>query len=313
MALDDNYDPTTDPHNPLKYVTNQTYAGIALAAFFICALTHTYFMIRKGGRFMMAMVIAEYTYAIGLAGRFVLHNNPTSLGAYIFQNTFITLSPCGFIAAEYVLLGRLVRWLNAGDHLLIRPTRVTLIFVLSDVTTFLVQAGGGGISASAGGDQDKVDLGSKVFFVGLILQLVSFIVFMLLAARWIFRVWKYEPATWTCDSHLPWFKDWRSLAGAMWISFVCILVRCIFRTIELSEGYQGHLTTTESYFYLFDVIPILNALIQFIPFWPGRFIPKDPTEHHRYLPTSVTSSSAEQVTLNDMERARSKPAGKPYY
>lgn len=93
----------------------------------------------------------------------------------------------------------------------------------------------------------------------------------------------------------------------------CLQVRCIFRTIELSEGYQGHLTTTESYFYLFDVIPILNALIQFIPFWPGRFIPKDPTEHHRYLPTSVTSSSAEQVTLNDMERARSKPAGKPYY
>ena len=33
MALDDNYDPKTDPDNPLKYVANQTYAGIALGEY----------------------------------------------------------------------------------------------------------------------------------------------------------------------------------------------------------------------------------------------------------------------------------------
>lgn len=55
------------------------------------------------------------------------------------QYLFVTLSPCGFIAAEYVLLGRMAKWLGGDRHLLIRPQRITLAFVLSDVTTFLIQ------------------------------------------------------------------------------------------------------------------------------------------------------------------------------
>lgn len=47
----------------------------------------------------------------------------------------------------------------------------------------------------------------------------------------------------------------------------------MYRTIELSEGYQGHLTTTEKYFYLCDLLPLLVALVVYIPFWPGRFVP----------------------------------------
>lgn len=75
---------------------------------------------------------------------------------------FVTLSPCGIIAAEYVLLGRLSRWLGGNRHMLVSPQRVTLVFVMSDVTTFLIQAAGGGISASAHTDVSKAELGSRV-------------------------------------------------------------------------------------------------------------------------------------------------------
>ena len=71
--------------------------------------------------------------------RFGLHQHPESTGIYIIEYLFVTLSPCGFIAAEYVLLGRLARWLDASTHILIPPQRITLVFVLSDVTTFLIQ------------------------------------------------------------------------------------------------------------------------------------------------------------------------------
>lgn len=72
--------------------------------------------------------------------RFGLHAQPESNGIYIVEYLFVTLSPCGFIAAEYVLLGHLARWLKAGQHMLIPPQKITLVFVLSDVTTFLIQA-----------------------------------------------------------------------------------------------------------------------------------------------------------------------------
>lgn len=78
-------------------------------------------------------------YAIGVAARFGLRYNPDSLGIYIVMYLFVTLSPCGFIAGEYILLGRLAQWLQGGHHLLLRPQRVTMIFVTSDVVTFLIQ------------------------------------------------------------------------------------------------------------------------------------------------------------------------------
>lgn len=47
--------------------------------------------------------------------------------------------PCAFIAANYVLLGRLARHIGAGQYLLVNPRRITLVFVSSDIITFLIQ------------------------------------------------------------------------------------------------------------------------------------------------------------------------------
>ena len=71
--------------------------------------------------------------------RFGLHAQPESKGIYIAEYLFVVLSPCGFIAANYVLLGRLSRWMKGDKHLWISPNRITLVFVLSDVVTFLIQ------------------------------------------------------------------------------------------------------------------------------------------------------------------------------
>lgn len=40
-----------------------------------------------------------------------------------------------------MLLGRLARYLKSHEHLLIRPQRITVVFVVSDVSTFLIQVG----------------------------------------------------------------------------------------------------------------------------------------------------------------------------
>lgn len=106
---------------------------------------------------MLVLVISEYSachtshidstveltispaYALGIAFRFGLHNNPDSLMLYVLYNLFATLSPCGFIAGEYVLLGRLARWLGGERHVLIPAKKITLVFVMSDVLTFLTQ------------------------------------------------------------------------------------------------------------------------------------------------------------------------------
>lgn len=106
---------------------------------------------------MLAMVIAEYSkcarilcsrqdihsfilaYAAGFGLRFILRNNLDSIMLYATYNFLVTLSPCGFIAGAYVLLGRLARSVDGDRHVLIPPQKIAKIFVASDVITFLVQ------------------------------------------------------------------------------------------------------------------------------------------------------------------------------
>lgn len=97
-------------------------------------------------------------FALGFACRFGLHVKPDSRGIYIAEDFFVILSvspfvwtfwfercdtfnvqPCAFIAADYVLLGRLARYIGSGKHLLVPPNRITITFVISDITTFLIQ------------------------------------------------------------------------------------------------------------------------------------------------------------------------------
>lgn len=100
-------------------------------------------------------------FALGLSIRFGLHVHPQSKGLYIIEYLFVVLSvrlhmvhfaraifthctrqPCAFIAADYVLLGRISKHLGADEYLLVPSRRITIVFVASDITTFLIQVRG---------------------------------------------------------------------------------------------------------------------------------------------------------------------------
>lgn len=55
------------------------------------------------------------------------------------SNKLLPLQPCAYIAADYVLLGQLGRHLRADEYLVIPARKITIVFIMSDVTTFLIQ------------------------------------------------------------------------------------------------------------------------------------------------------------------------------
>ncbi|KAJ8453948.1 hypothetical protein ONZ45_g19498 [Pleurotus djamor] len=221
-------DPSTDYCNPLRYIPSNALTGIAFTVFLLVAFAQTWLTWKVGAKYMMAMVIGCYTFTLGFAIRFGSPSNPQSLGTYIGQHTLIVLSPCAFIAATYVLLGRLALYIDRNKHLPIRPTIISTLFVTSDVFTFLIQASGGGLSASAGQDVERAEMGANIFFGGLIVQLISFVIFMVLLYTYLYRIYKHEQAIWNIHSHRVWYRDWRSLAGAQCVSSIGILVSQIF-------------------------------------------------------------------------------------
>jgi len=264
-------DPRHDPFNPLKYIASNVLTAIAFTLVMIVALTQSLWIKVWGAKWMLSMVIGCYTFAAGLAMRFGLHSSPESKGLYIAEYTLVVLSPCAFIAADYVLLGRLARYLKADKFLLVSPRRITITFVTSDIVTFLIQATGGSLSASANRPQQALN-GSHIFLGGLAAQLVSFFVFTIIYLTFLYRVRKYSPDIWNMDHDKPWHQSWRTLATVLIVSCIGILIRSLYRVIELSEGFQGRLASSETFFYCLDTLPLFIAIAVYIPFWPGRFI-----------------------------------------
>ncbi|KIJ70468.1 hypothetical protein HYDPIDRAFT_78585 [Hydnomerulius pinastri MD-312] len=287
-------DPNDDPYNTLRYIASNSLTAIAFVVVMAVALIQTFCTLRYGAKWMLIMVIGEYTYVIGFGFRFGLHYYPDSEGIYIAEYLFIVLSPCAFIAANYVLLERLAHHINCTDHVLLPARRLTIIFVSSDTITFLIQAAGGSLCASH--NPTQVQTGSHILLAGLVLQLASFLIFSCLYVRFLYRVYTLEHDAWELDKGRPWYVDWRTLAEALTVSCIGILVRSVYRVAELSQGFFGYLATTEIFFYALDTLPLVVAIIVYVPFWPGRFIGED----HQDLPVTEPKLSEFPSPISSM-------------
>ncbi|KAI0304105.1 hypothetical protein BC826DRAFT_212678 [Russula brevipes] len=166
-------------------------------------------MLKWGARWMVWMVIGAYTLAIGIGCRLGLHVKPESRGIYITEYSLVTLSPCAFIAADYVLLGRLARYLGSGSekHILVAPNRITITFIISDVITFLIQSTGGAVSVGA-----NTTKGVKL-------------------------VWMFHHETGGTATGV------RSLLHLV----SAAPIRSFYRVVELSQGYRGPIARTKNF------------------------------------------------------------------
>lgn len=61
---------------------------------------------------------------------------------YIIQSILLLLGPALFAASIYMILARLIRLIKAEKYSMIRTTRLTKVFVLGDVLSFLTQGAG---------------------------------------------------------------------------------------------------------------------------------------------------------------------------
>jgi len=68
------------------------------------------------------------------------------------------------------------------------------------------------------------------------------------------------------DKAKHWYNSWRTLATVLFISCIGILIRSGFRVTELSQGFDGPLTTNEALFYGLDTFPLFIAVALYIPF-----------------------------------------------
>ncbi|KAJ7183411.1 RTA1 like protein-domain-containing protein [Mycena filopes] len=258
------------------YVPKKSLAVLAVALYGISAAIHWthFFAVAPRRPFMLTLTFGMTFMATGFILRILYSNPPFTLGKYIAMDLFILLSPCFFLATDYILLSHLATSFDqavSDQCLLIRHSRIVKIFVWSDVSTFLLQSSGGGLSAS------HPTLGNTIALIGLITQALSFLLFTIVLLVFGFRVSKHFPEVWR-GQHMRPFKilsrqpidDWRIVFYIMCTTCIGILIRSVFRVVEFAGGYNGRVATHEGFFYSLDALPLWIAMSLYCVVWPAR-------------------------------------------
>lgn len=176
-------------------------------------------------------------------------------------------APTFFTAGIYVLLGYFIKALGR-DSSILSPSLYLWIFCTCDIISLVVQAIGGGLaSVEADKINGNTDPGTYIMVAGIVFQLFSITIFVICAADFVRRTLSRGLFRRVTGSIAPLF-------GAMIFSVLCIYVRSIYRTIELAQGWDGYLITTQRYFIALDGAMMVASVVVFNVFHPGWLLPK---------------------------------------
>jgi RTA1 like protein len=204
---------------------------------------------------------------VGYVGRIYSINNITSKTAFIMQSVLIVLAPAFFSATVYMILGRVIAFINAPQLSIVPHRWLTTIFVLGDVLSFLVQGSGAGFMA--GSSSSSRNTGSLIIVGGLVIQLIFFGVFFIALIVFDFRCRRRSLRKSIVFENGNTTLHWHTVIVALYIASTLISIRCVFRAIEFATGFDGYLQSHEVFFYVFDALPMAATLIIFNIIVPG--------------------------------------------
>ncbi|KAF7981054.1 hypothetical protein HWV62_35518 [Athelia sp. TMB] len=200
-----------------------------------------------------------------------------ALGTRYQQNaTYITISTILFLLAplwinafDYMVLGRMVYFFIPEKKLYIKATRFSACFVWLDVTSFIVQLGGGLLLSSTGASAKVQSLGKDIYMGGIGMQ--QFFIFLFLALVIMFhrRVLALE-RSWVLVTTGR--TQWRMMLYCLYTSLLLITIRIVYRLIEFSRGTGSNnpIPYHEFYMYVLDALPMFLALAAMSIGHPGR-------------------------------------------
>ena len=109
--------------------------------------------------------------------------------------------------------------------------------------SLILQATGGALSA-IGTTISAVNLGVNISKAGLIFQVVVLTVFLGLFADYLVSYRRKHPKNLSKRMHI--------FLSFTFVGVVFILARCVYRIVELKDGYFGHLFREQTEFMVFE-------------------------------------------------------------
>ena len=138
-------------------------------------------------------------------------------------------------------------------------------FVGLDAVVGILTGNGASRSANASNTPSEIKAGADMVRASIILQLACFVGFIALEMVFHSRCIKANILN----------EKLQRIITLLYVSSALILIRNIYRVVEVWEGYDSYLTNHEAFFYVFDgALMLVNALMWNV--WhPMEFLPND--------------------------------------
>ncbi|EJD50216.1 RTA1-domain-containing protein [Auricularia subglabra TFB-10046 SS5] len=207
---------------------------------------------------------------LGWSARLWSSISPTLKTPFLIQIVTTINAPTFLVAANFIVLGRVVRLLGP-QYSRLSPAMYSIVFLTADNAALIVQAVGGG-QAAAAGTLEGANRGAKVMLGGIVLQFVAIIVYVALALEFLLRYTLDKPLRTPTVKRGALDRKLRTMVLALGVSTLFILVRTVYRTIELTDGWTGKIISNETLFNVLDGMPIAGAMYTLNVFHPGRLV-----------------------------------------
>ena len=178
---------------------------------------------------------------------------------FLIQICCLTIAPAFFSAAIYLSLARRYVFLkvvnnrtntNNSEHSVIlfgtevsrlSPKAYAYIFISCDIVSLALQGAGGALASIAAQSQKSLTMGDNVQLAGLSFQVGSLALFGACAGEYAWRVFRSPSASSRARKVFAYNKGLMACFGALGLSYTAIMVRCLYRVIELSNGWGSTL------------------------------------------------------------------------
>ncbi|KAL2267289.1 hypothetical protein VTJ83DRAFT_4566 [Remersonia thermophila] len=214
--------------------------------------------------------------AAGYAARVPLSINPWNKHAFETQIIAIILGPTLVCVSIYLTLKHVCLALNPALSR-VRPQRYPFIFVPLDLSCLLIQAIGGALAASGAlTNMRVVQHGNRCIISGIVLQMLVLGFFGTVAGEYFVRTAKWIQSGQADAEVVELWKNkkFRMFTYAVGGAYSGILIRCIYRTIEMAGGWGNHIMQDEPSFIVLEGFMVLIPFILLAIFSPGYFFPQ---------------------------------------
>ncbi|KAI1643551.1 RTA1 like protein-domain-containing protein [Daldinia loculata] len=274
----------------------------------------------KSSVFATAVVTGLALEVVGYIGRLLLHTTPTDRSGFILFLIGTITGPT-FICGGIFLIAPQIVTIYGEEFRSWRPVwYLFVLYVLTAVSLVLELVGV--LVSTIQDDIGEVAIGSHVLVAGLVIQLITLVIFIGHAILFAIAVQTRHHMLDIKFAGIYNSRSFKAFLFAFTFAILLLVLRTAYRIVAIAEGFGSSIAQSETLLLVLDGLMVLPATLILLAFFPGRILrdsgsqtlprrsPRTPLQPIRVAPYDLPSTRS-SPTYNRISTKSSTPGHSP--